>query len=111
MGDNNLAADQKNIITRTRECGAGLTSLRDDHLSILTNIRNEEEDSRNTGQESDKGIEERINAVTESLQLLEVGVAESGVMLSLASHFDTLEAERSTAQLEMRQVKVNILKS
>lgn len=105
MGDNDLAADQKNIIARTRECGTGLTSLRDDHLSILANIRNEEEDRRNTGQESDKGIEERINAVTESLQLLEVGVAESGVMLSLAEHFDTLEADRSMARLEMRRVK------
>lgn len=105
MGDNDLAADQKNIIARTRECGAGLTSLRDDHLSILTNIRNEEENRRNTGEGGDKGIEERISAVTESLQLLEVGVAESGVMLSLASHFDTLEADRSMARLEMRRVK------
>ena len=107
MGDNDLAADQKNIITRTRECGAGLTSLRDDHLSILTNIRNEEENRRNTGKGSDKGIEERINAVTESLQLLEVRIDESGVMLSLAAHFDTLEADRSMARLEMRRVKVN----
>ena len=106
MGDNDLAADQKNIIARTRECG-GLTSLRDDHLSILTNIRNEEENRRNTGKGSDKGIEERINAVTKSLQLLEVGAAESGVMLSLAAHLDTLEADRSIALLEMRRVKVN----
>eukprot|EP00092_Neocalanus_flemingeri_P014254 GFUD01015374.1.p1 GENE.GFUD01015374.1~~GFUD01015374.1.p1 ORF type:complete len:280 (+),score=89.55 GFUD01015374.1:597-1436(+) len=105
MGDNDLAADQKNIIARTRECGAGLTSLRDDHLSILSNIRNEEENKRNTGDGEDKGLEERINAVTESLQLLDVGVAESGVMLSLASHFDTLEADRSMARLEMRRVK------
>ena len=107
MGDNDLAADQMNIIARTRECGAGLTSLRDDHLSILANIRNEEEKRRNTIKRSDKGIEERINAVTESLQFLEVGVTESGVMLSLASHFDTLEADRSMAWLEMRRVKVN----
>ena len=107
MGDNDLAADKKNIITRTRECGAGLTSLRDDYLSILTNIRNEEENRRNTGKGSDKGIEECINAITESLQLLEVGVAESGVILSLAAHFDTLEADRSMARLEMRRVKVN----
>ena len=97
------------IIARTRECGAGLTSLRDDHLSILSNIRNEEENRRNTGDGGDKGIEERITAVTESLQLLDVGVAESGVMLSLASHFDTLEADRSMARLEMRRVKVSFL--
>ena len=107
MGDNDLAADQKNIIARTRECGAGLTALRDDHLSILTNIREEEENRRNTSEGGDKGIEERISAVTESLQLLEVGVAESGVMLSLASHFDTLEADRAMARMEMRRVKVS----
>ena len=78
MGDNDLAADQKNIIARTRECGAGLTSLREDHRSILTNIRDEEENRRNTGEWGDKGIEERISAVTESLQLLEVGLRRVG---------------------------------
>merc|ERR1719309_1171722 len=60
---------------------------------------------RNVGDGGDKGIEERIGAVTQQLQLLEVGVAESGVMLSLASHFDSLEAERSLAKMEMRRVK------
>ena len=37
---------------------------------------------------------------------VQVGVAESGVMLSLAHHFDTLEAERCIGRLEMRRVKV-----
>ena len=35
-----------------------------------------------------------------------MGVAESGVLLSLASHFDSLEAGRSLARMEMRRVKV-----
>ena len=35
-----------------------------------------------------------------------MGVAESGVLLSLASHFDSLEAGRSLAKMEMRRVKV-----
>ena len=86
------------------------------------------------------GLEERIGAVTEQLQMLEVttspiiiiiiiiiinleeknspkperyshdfgqvGVAESNVMLSLASHFDSMEAERCMAKMEMRRVKV-----
>ena len=90
------------------------------------------------------GLEERIGAVTEQLQMLEVavkfyqhshnhhsnpmiggchhdqsqhddhadvqvGVAESNVMLSLASHFDSLEAERCMAKMEMRRVKVIII--
>ena len=39
----------------------------------------------------------------------QVGVAESNVMLSLASHFDSLEAERCMAKMEMRRVKVIII--
>merc|ERR1712029_100053 len=53
----------------------------------------------------DRDIEDRISAVTESLQLLEVGVAESGIMLSLAAHFDMMESERSLTKMEMRRVK------
>jgi len=114
MGDNDLAADrgQASILARTRECGSGLASLRDTHINILGNIRNEEENLQKRGSESSEerreqeaGLEERIGAVTEQLQMLEVGVAESNVMLSLASHFDSLEAERCMAKMEMRRVK------
>jgi kinesin light chain len=42
-----------------------------------------------------------------SLEKLEVGVAESGVMLALAGHFDKLEADRSLARLEMRRMQVS----
>jgi len=114
MGDNDLAADrgQASILARTRECGAGLASLREAHINILGNIRNEEEQLQKRGSESSEerreqevGLEERIGAVTEQLQMLEVGVAESNVMLSLASHFDSMEAERCMAKMEMRRVK------
>ena len=107
MGDKDIAADQKNIIKRTKECGVGLTSLRDDHLSILIHIKNENENRQNTGKGSHKGIEERINSVIKSLHLLEVEVDESGVMLSLAAYFDTLKADSSMDWLEMKRVKVN----
>lgn len=114
MGDNDLAADrgQASILARTRECGAGLASLREAHINILGNIRNEEDQLQKRGTESsgerreqEVGLEERIGAVTEQLQMLEVGVAESNVMLSLASHFDSMEAERCMAKMEMRRVK------
>merc|ERR1711971_893675 len=78
----------------------------------LGNIRNEEDSLQKSGSESSEerreqevGLEERIGAVTEQLQMLEVGVSESNVMLSLASHFDSLEAERCMAKMEMRRVK------
>ena len=64
-------------------------------------IRNPEQEA---AQAQDEDLEQRISAVTESLQLLEVGVAESGVMLSLAAHFDMMESERSLSKMEMRRV-------
>ena len=106
--DNDVGADNSELLSLVKNNRAGLKTLRDDHLDILREIRTEEENRRNSV-ESDKAgereLEERISAVTESLQLLEVGVAESGVMLSLAAHFDMLESERSITRMEMRRVK------
>ena len=97
--DNDVAGagDGSDLISRVRSNQAGLKTLRDDHLEILDNISNP----------GDRDIEDRINAVTESLQMLEVGVAESGIMLSLAAHFDMMESERSITKMEMRRVKVD----
>ena len=110
--DNDVTTDNSDLLSLVKSNRAGLKTLRDDHLDILSEIRNEEENRRNTGETDNAGterdIEERISAVTESLQMLEVGVAESGVMLSLAAHFDMLESERSITRMEMRRVKVGL---
>ena len=74
---------------RTRECGAGLTSLRDDHVHVLERIRREEEPG--------PLLEDRIANVTSSLERLEVGVAESGVILALSSPFDFLPPALTSA--------------
>ena len=106
--DNDVRADNGDLLSLVRNNRAGLKTLRDDHLDILSEIRNEEENRRNSAEADtagDRDLEERISAVTESLQMLEVGVAESGVMLSLAAHFDMLESERSITRMEMRRVK------
>lgn len=99
--DNGVSGGGSSLLSLVRSNRAGLSRLRDDHTEILDNIR------RQPGtQEPGAGdIEERVTAVTESLQLLEVGVAESGVMLSLAAHFDTMESERTLSKMEMRRVK------
>ena len=109
MADSDLRDDNKNISTMVKNNRAGLRALRDDHLDILDNLTSQHEDNNNTSDKKntppDGSIKERINAVSESLQLLEVGIAESGVILSLAQHFDTLEAERCITKLEMKRVK------
>ena len=97
------AGASSDLLTLVRNNRAGLKTLRDDHLEILDTIT-----SDNTNNDNDD-IAERISAVTESLQMLEVGVAESGVMLSLAAHFDMIESERSITKMEMRRVKVRLI--
>ena len=97
--DNGVSGGGSSLLSLVRSNRAGLATLRDDHLEILDNIRRQLPGAGD--------IEERITAVTESLQLLEVGVAESGVMLSLAAHFDTMESERTLSKMEMRRVKVS----
>ena len=100
--DNDLtgAGASSDLLTLVRNNRAGLKTLRDDHVEILDNITSDNTDNDD--------IAERISAVTESLQMLEVGVAESGVMLSLAAHFDMIESERSITKMEMRRVKVGL---
>merc|ERR1719418_250530 len=50
-------------------------------------------------------LEARITNVTRSLEQLEVGIADSSVLLSLNDHFERLEADRSTLRLEMGRVQ------
>ena len=103
--DNDVSGGGSSLLSQVRNNRAGLATLRDDHLEILDNIKRQPGTQTESGA-GDRDIEERISAVTESLQLLEVGVAESGVMLSLAAHFDTMESERTLSKMEMRRVKV-----
>jgi hypothetical protein len=50
--------------SRTRECGAGLASLREEHLGILTRIRQEEQQEAQA-ETANPVLEDRIAAVTE----------------------------------------------
>ena len=93
---------QGEVLARVRCSTAGLASLRADHLRILDSLHAESSGRPAADRES---LKQRTNAVTESLQQLELGLAEGGLMLALAHQFDTLEAERSVARLEMRRVK------
>lgn len=103
---------QDEIVAQTKVVRNGLNSLRDDHYTILANIRDEYENQKNTKEAKVKNggkvhsvLEDRINNVTKSLEQLEVGIAESSVLLSLNDHFERLEADRSTLRLEMGRVQ------
>ena len=124
---------QPEIVSHTKVVRNGLHALRDDHYTILANIRDEYENQKNNSHHDTKEtvnseaaasstggqptspngktgngssvLEDRITNVTRSLEQLEVGIAESTVLLSLNDHFERLEADRSTLRLEMGRVQ------
>ena len=102
MADPGPPQQGEGLLAGVRCSTAGLASLRADHLRILDSLHAESSGQPAADRES---LKQRTNAVTESLQQLELGLAEGGLMLALAHQFDTLEAERSVTRLEMRRVK------
>lgn len=119
---------QPEIVSHTKVVRNGLHALRDDHYTILANIRDEYENQKNSHDDTKEAaveadvipeqpsspngktantsvLEDRITNVTRSLEQLEVGIAESTVLLSLNDHFERLEADRSTLRLEMGRVQ------
>jgi len=119
---------QPEIVSHTKVVRNGLHALRDDHYTILANIRDEYENQKNSHHDTKEAaaeavttpgpaspsngktaqtsvLEDRITNVTRSLEQLEVGIAESTVLLSLNDHFERLEADRSTLRLEMGRVQ------
>merc|ERR1712051_793120 len=133
---------QPEIVSNTKVVRNGLHALRDDHYTILANIRDEYGNQKNNSHHDTKEaseaaeaagnamctgasagsptngksvsglggptssvLEARITNVTRSLEQLEVGIAESSVLLSLNDHFERLEADRSTLRLEMGRVQ------
>jgi len=87
------------VIARTRECEAGLASLRDDHENILSHLKFKEKHSK------EEVVKERIDEVAETLDRLELGVDESDLISSLAEHFDVLESDQSMSNLEIIRIK------
>ena len=90
------------VIVRTRDCGAGLASLRDEHKHILTLVKVEE---KQESVNEDAGIEGRVREVKGTLKRIDVGVEESDIITTLAEHFDMLESDQSMSKLEMMRVK------
>jgi chromosome segregation ATPase len=90
------------VIVRTRDCEEGFASLRDEHENILSHLKVKGKQSSENGV---KGIKERVKEVTETLELLEVGVEESNIITTLAEHFDNIESDQSMIKLDIMRVK------
>lgn len=91
----------------------GLETLKNEHTTILTQLLTNREDlkkcSLESGENDDNNpdystivIDEKIVILKKSLETIEIGLDEASVLIQLATHMNTVEAEKSklTAQVK-----------
>lgn len=87
-----------NLISSTRTVVQGLEQLKNEHNSILHSllatlnaIRREKDDDVNL-------VEEKSNIIRKSLEMIELGLGEAEMMVSLSCHLNSLESDRQRSK-------------
>jgi len=95
---------QDNIISNTRAVMQGLEQLKNEHNSILHSllatlnaIRREKDDDVNL-------VEEKSNIIKKSLEMIELGLGEAEMMVSLSCHLNTLESEKQRSKTLIKRL-------
>ena len=95
---------QDSIISNTRAVMQGLEQLKNEHNSILHSllatlnaIRREKDDDVNL-------VEEKSNIIKKSLEMIELGLGEAEMMVSLSCHLNTLESEKQRSKTLIKRL-------
>ena len=100
--DNRL--NQDDILSSTRAVMQGLEQLKNEHNSILHSllatlnaIRREKDDDVNL-------VEEKSNIIKKSLEMIELGLGEAEMMVSLSCHLNNLESDKQRAKALIKRL-------
>jgi len=93
-----------NIIANTRVVMQGLEQLKNEHNSILHSllatlnaIRREKDDDINL-------VEEKSNIIKKSLEMIELGLGEAEMMVSLSCHLNSLESDKQRSKALIKRL-------
>ena len=93
-----------NVIANTRAVMQGLEQLKNEHNSILHSllatlnaIRREKDDDVNL-------VEEKSNIIKKSLEMIELGLGEAEMMVSLSCHLNSLESDRQRSKALIKRL-------
>ena len=93
-----------NIIANTRAVMQGLEQLKNEHNSILHSllatlnaIRREKDDDINL-------VEEKSNIIKKSLEMIELGLGEAEMMVSLSCHLNSLESDKQRSKALIKRL-------
>ncbi|XP_045774159.1 kinesin light chain isoform X2 [Maniola jurtina] len=87
------AMTQEEMVAGARTVAAGLEALRAEHAQLLAGL------AANTEHESEK-----VALVRKSIDAIELGLGEAQVMMALASHLQSVEAEKQKLRTQVRRL-------
>ncbi|KAK4314833.1 hypothetical protein Pmani_013903 [Petrolisthes manimaculis] len=97
------ALTQEEVASHTRTVVQGLEALRNEHNSILSGINSTLAAAAHHPPDSNV-ISEKAGILQKSLDQIELGLSEAQIMLALASHLQTVEAEKQKLRAQVRRL-------
>lgn len=99
---------QEDIITNTKTVIQGLDALRNENLSIHSGLLSSLEAIQQSDHcENDPNLrlmEEKTSIVQKTIESIELGLSEAQVMIALAGHLQTVEAEKQKLRAQVRRL-------
>lgn len=96
------ALTQEEVASHTRTVVQGLEALRNEHNSILSGINSTLVSTHHPP--NTNVISEKAGILQRSLDQIELGLSEAQIMLALASHLQTVEAEKQKLRAQVRRL-------
>ncbi|RWS07791.1 Kinesin light chain-like protein [Dinothrombium tinctorium] len=105
--DTMTAMTQEDIITNTKTVIQGLEALKNENVSILNGLLSTLKAVQQDVSDRDPNVklmEEKASIVQKSIQSIELGLGEAQVMMALAAHLQTVEAEKQKLRAQVRRL-------
>lgn len=105
-----------NLSKNIRNVVSGLDALKNEHTNILKQLLLNREGVRKCSQDSHTSdddisddystiiIDEKISILTKSLETIEIGLDEAAVLIQLAAHMNTVEAEKAKLSAQVKRL-------
>ncbi len=94
-----MAISQEEIVSNAQTISKGLEALRQEHQSMLGGIRAAKDESRD-----DDILAEKCSLIEKSLDMIDLGLDEAYVMSALASHLQSVEAEKQKLRSQVKRL-------
>ncbi len=110
-----MAISQEEIVSNAQTISKGLEALRQEHESMLGGMRQareaqaaevkvKEEEAGAKAAQEDSILSEKCALIEKSLSMIDLGLDEAYVMSALASHLQTVEAEKQKLRSQVKRL-------